>query len=651
MPHLDRLFDYEVPQALAAAALPGARVRVRLAGRLVDGFIIERAATSERDLQPLRSVHGPAVLTPAIAALCRAVADRYAGTLADVLRSAVPPRHARAERAAAVAAGGVEAGRGAPAPPPGVPVPSPATAAAWARYAGGTQLLERIGGADPVRALVVTGPAEATEQRLAELVRAVRDRGAGVLIVAADAAEVRRIADGLVTHAGLCVARLLAEDGPEVRYRTFLSVLDGRAQVVVGTRTAVFAPVRDLAAIIIWDDADEAHAEPHSPGWHAREVAALRSAAEGISLVLAGPSASLEGARMAATGWLAPVALPRAVLRAAMPRVQVAVDLTRGDPARATDRIPSAALEVLRAGVAQGPVLVSVPRAGYLPALACQQCRELARCPACSRVLRAEGPDRRPTCLGHGPLDGWLCAVCGDSRVRAVVVGVRRTAEEFGRALPGVPVLMSSGSSPTRSLGAHRGLVVATPGTEPDPGQHLYAALVILDVAAALSRPGLRVAEEVLRRWFLAAALVRPATQGGRVLVVGDADVREVQALVRWDPRGYALRELDERRGLALPPAVRVAQLSGPALETAALADAVCEQLGDAVLRRSGPLSVRSTDPGPGGEPQDQEVVWLLAVSLADGPRLSAALQAQQSLRSARRAPVVTVRMDPVRLR
>ena len=64
VPHLDRVFDYEVPEKLAAAAQPGVRVRVRLAGRLVDGFVLERVETSERELQPLSSVHGPAVLTP-----------------------------------------------------------------------------------------------------------------------------------------------------------------------------------------------------------------------------------------------------------------------------------------------------------------------------------------------------------------------------------------------------------------------------------------------------------------------------------------------------------------------------------------------------------------------------------------------------------
>jgi primosomal protein N' (replication factor Y) len=349
---------------------------------------------------------------------------------------------------------------------------------------------------------------------------------------------------------------------------------------------------------------------------------------------------SLEAERMAQAGWLHRVGLTRAVVRSRMPRVQVAADLTRGDPDRALMRVPSVVLETLREGVGSGPVLVSVPRTGYLPMLACQGCREPVRCPDCAQPMSATGPERVPRCTRHGGEPAWRCPICGSGQVRAVVVGVRRTAEEFGRAIPGVPVVSSSGADPVRVLEPARGVVVATPGAEPDPGPAGYAALAVLDVGAALSRPGLRVPEEVLRRWLGAATLVRPAASGGRVVVVGEGDAREVQALVRWDPSGYAARALEERRMLHLPPAVRIAQLTGPGLPAGELAEEVATELGTRILRRSGPLAG-----------QDEEVTWLLAVSIGDGPVLSAALQRAQALRSARRAPVVTVRMDPVALR
>ncbi len=655
LPHLDRLFDYSVPVTLDEGAQPGARVRVRLAGRLVDGFVVERVEHSDHPLQPLVSVHGPPVLTEEIRALCRAVADRYAGTLADVLRSAVPPRHARAERAASARAtsgevstgsargtagsDGAGAGIGADGLRPSATAQDPAPA--WDAYQGGAELLAGLGGADPARALWICGPGEDPGARLAELAGVVLDRNRSVLIVVPDAADVTRFATAL-TAAGLTVATQTAEDGPERRYRTFLGALRGTTRVLVGTRTSIFAPMADLGAIVVWGDGEDSMAEQHAPGWHTREVAALRSAQSGAGLVLAGPGVTLETARMAGADWLAVVALPRAGVRERMPLVQVSADLLRGDPARG-GRLPEEVTGVLRAGLAHGPVLVLVPRVGYLPGLACQTCREPAVCPVCDHALMATAKDRVPACPAHGPIPGWRCPRCGADRLRATAVGARRTAEELGRALPGVPVIVSTGESPVRSLARAPSLVVATAGAVPDPGPAGYAALAILDVTAALARPGSRVGEEVLRRWLESASLVRSAAQGGRVVVVGPADLREVQALVRWDPLGYAQRELAERRELGLPPAVRVAVLTGAPTATAELADQVCAELGRVVLRRSGPL------PGsPLGEPDT--TVYVLTAALADGPALTHSLALAKSVRSARKAPVVTVRMDPPEL-
>ncbi|MFT4263109.1 MAG: primosome assembly protein PriA, partial [Nocardioides sp.] len=104
--HLDRIFDYAVPAALDEAAVPGVRVKARFGSQDVDGFLIARSDRSDHAdtggrLAPLRRVVGTdAVLTPEIAELVAAVAHRYAGTRADLLRLAVPPRHAATERVA-----------------------------------------------------------------------------------------------------------------------------------------------------------------------------------------------------------------------------------------------------------------------------------------------------------------------------------------------------------------------------------------------------------------------------------------------------------------------------------------------------------------------------------------------------------------------
>ena len=221
-------------------------------------------------------------------------------------------------------------------------------------------------------------------------------------------------------------------------------------------------------------------------------------------------------------------------------------------------------------------MLVQVPRRGYLPSLSCQDCRRPARCTVCAGPLgaaRPAGPAGLPLVRpGRDRLQPARPAAA--HRLRSSVVGARRTAEELGRAFPGVPVERSGRRHGARHASPPgRAWSSSTPGAEP-VAHGGYAAALLLDAWALLDRPDLRAGEEALRRWLAAAALVRPASEGGRVVLAGaptEVSIPAVEALVRWDPAWFAERELDERRELSLPPAARLAVLTGarPALEAA----------------------------------------------------------------------------------
>ena len=226
LPHLDRPFDYLVPEPLSASAVPGTRVRVRFAGTLVDGWVLERGERSEHTgrMERVAKVLSPhPVLTPEVAGLARAVADRWAGTLADVLRAAVPPRHAAAEKALD-AAGGPE--------PVAVAAP-PAGSGPWSAYTGGAALVARLAdvdvafgaGAPGPRAVWTAGPGEDPVPALAHLVAAASCAGRGVVVVAPDARDVARLDCALTEALGEGRHRVLSADlGPSARYRAFLEV-------------------------------------------------------------------------------------------------------------------------------------------------------------------------------------------------------------------------------------------------------------------------------------------------------------------------------------------------------------------------------------------------------------------------------------------
>ena len=626
--HLDRPFDFLVPEALAATAQPGVRVRVRFAGRLVDGYVVARAAASEHTgrLAFLSKVVSPEpVLAPEVLRLAREIADRYAGKLADVLRLAVPPRHARVEAAAPAA----------PAEPPARPDP-----AGWARYDHGVALLDAVHAGATVRAVWSALPGPTWPDEVARLVVSALAGGRGALVVLPDHRDVTRVDAALTALAGQRAHVVLtAEPGPAERYRRWLRVRRGEVRAVIGTRAAMFAPVHDLGLALVWDDGDDLHAEPRAPYPHVRTVLSLRSTAEGACLVVGGLSRTAEGAALVRSGWARPVAAPREVVRRTAPAVvaDAGADHPSADGVGGA-RLPTAAWRTARQALENGPVLVQVPRAGYLPGLACGSCRAPARCTVCRGPLGSPGGGGVPSCRWcAAPAARWACPSCDGTRLRATVVGSRRTAEELGRAFPRIPVRTSGSSGDVlATVGPEPALVVATPGAEP-VAEGGYAAALLLDGWALLSRPDLRAAEEALRRWTAAAALVRPAPEGGTVVVLAEASTPAVQALVRWDQPGFADRELGERAALRLPPDARMASLTGPP-------DALAGFLAAAAL----PVEAEVLGPVPAGTDQER---FLVRAPGAAWRATVEALKAAAGVRSAHKdAGSVRLQVDPLEI-
>jgi primosomal protein N' (replication factor Y) len=739
--HLDRPFDYLVPQRLAASAVPGCRVRVRFAGQLTGGYLLERVAASEHRgrLAYLERVVSPEpVLSPEIAALAREVADRYAGTLADVLRLAIPPRHAGAETADGPPGGHLPPGTGdsqPPVPEPGSglhpepvrePRPGPQSGprqvslpelrpgrqseprqeslpeprqeslpelrpgsqsephlgprpepGPWARYPAGPAFLAALAQGRAPRAVWSALPGPHWPDEIATAAAAAVSAGRGALIVVPDARDLGLIDRALSRALGpgqhVCLSAGL---GPAERYRRWLAVARGTVRVAAGTRAAMFAPVRDLGLVVIWDDGDDLHAEPRAPYPHAREVLALRAHRAGAGALIGGFARTAEAASLINVGWAAAITAARPTVRGCAPQIQAAgadAELARDEAARSA-RMPSLALRTARAGLARGPVLVQVPRRGYVTAVACENCRAPGRCAFCGGPLALEAGGGPARCRWCGRADPrWQCPACGGMRVRALVSGAGRTAEELGRAFPGTPVVVSGGATVVAEVPASPALVVATPGAEPraDGG---YAAAVLLDGWVLLGRPSLRAAEEALRRWLNAAALVRPGASGGAVAVVAEAGMPAVQALIRWDPVTHAERELAEREALRFPPAVRMAALTGQDRAVAGfLAAAVLPPeagvLGPIELDTGAPeqdrhkvtasagetVGVNEDNEFSGDSEADEalgpEVRVLVRVPRSASMPLAAALRAAQAARSARKDPgPVRVQLDPAEL-
>ncbi|MBV9488062.1 MAG: primosomal protein N', partial [Frankiaceae bacterium] len=339
LPHLDRSFDYLVTEAQSEAAVAGVRCRVRFAGQLVDAIVLDRVDASEHEgrLSFVERVLGSEpVLTPEIAALAREVAGRWAGSLADVVRLAVPPRHAAAEKL-------VRRPPQDPPPPPDLD--------ALDRYDGGAAVLSELATGTPRRSwTMLPGP---WPDELATAVRAAAAAGRGVVTVVPDARDVARLdaAFNTALGPGRHVA-LTADLGPAERYRRFLAVSRGEVRVVVGTRAAIWAPVHDLGLLVVWDDGDDLLAEPRAPYPNVRDIAILRAHRANAGLLLAGHAMTAEVAQLVESQWAGTLEPSQAARRRDLPQVRATGDddALADDAAARAARLPTLAWRAAREG-------------------------------------------------------------------------------------------------------------------------------------------------------------------------------------------------------------------------------------------------------------------------------------------------------------
>ncbi|MEH0059879.1 primosomal protein N' [Auritidibacter ignavus] len=589
VPHLDRLFDYLIPPDLDAPAQPGVKVKVRFGHQTMAGWLVERTDTisTRATLTPIRTVVSALpVLTEDIYRLATTVAADYAGTVADVLRAAIPPRVAKLERQWAQDHGTVREPVW-PEHPEQTDQESPTVD--WTVFPGWEGLFAEPSPEDTATSFALSLPSSFgawdSMALLADAATRTLARQQSSILVVPDLKDLdrleRRVADRVGQHH---YARLDSRQGPTQRYRSFLQILAGHRHVVIGTRSAIWAPVHQLGLVAVYQDADDQLTEPRAPYHQVAHVARRRTGATAETtaparLLLVSPSRSTATQYLVETGQARDISPERHTRHRLAPRVVSTADSfhARRDHMGPHARLPGLAWQAAREGLdgtrtqgVGGPVLVQVHRAGFIPGVFCTRCHAPARCPNCTGPLsftdRMAAASGELACRWCGARHrDYRCINCGNSRLRAGARGVDRTADELGRAFPQVPVISSSADHMVASITDEPALVVATPGSEPvAPGG--YATALLLDGDAQLQREGLMVPEMVMSHWMQAATLVRSASDGG--LVVVTATHQEiVGALVRMNPVSFASRTLADRAELGFPPITQVAEVTGTSAE------------------------------------------------------------------------------------
>ena len=559
LPQLDHLFDYAVPADLEHDLRVGQRVRVpfRSRDRKTFGYVIEFAERSDfgGELAPIADiVTRVPLLDPPVWRLARAVADRAGGSAGDILRLAIPTRQVRVEKQHLAAAESA-AKKADDADPESADPGAVDTAEAPVEHGIAETLLTgaRISltashGLERLHTGEWVGGWAAS---LARTAIAVHRLGRSAVIVAPDYRDLDQLRDALSALGHDGAVRVDSRQSNGERYAGFLRALDTTPRIVIGNRSAVYAPAHDLGAILVWDDGDPVLAEPLAPYVHARDAALVRAEQSGAGLLFAGHTRSAEVQRLVDLGYVAAQQHPPRRARIVHADASMTPDAFAG-------RVPEFAARTIREGLRSGPVLVQVATPGYAPVAVCGACGDRARCTACSGPIgfRVVG---RASCRWCGEYaSDWRCRTCDGRTLEERGMGSGRTVEQFERQFSGARVILSDGEHVRERVDARPALVVATRGAEPLAAGG-YRAVVLLDADRLLSLETLRASEDCLRWWENAAAMTAP----DGVCLMASGGGPAVRAFVTGRTEEWLRGEVRDRRALRYPPAVRVASVSG----------------------------------------------------------------------------------------
>jgi primosomal protein N' (replication factor Y) len=721
VPRLD-LLTYRVPEALAGRVEPGMRVRVPLGRQTRTGVVAGFAASPPAgELRSLLDVLDVDPILPAdLLELCRWTARYYLASLAEVIATIVPtalpdaaqervvrltrrlgpeeetallrraPARAAAYRALNASPGGELTGETAraagissatlralvasgiavradrPVPLEIVPPPEPAPALTPGQRDAVSTLAAALAAGTSASFLLhgITGSGK-TEVFLTAAA-AARAAGRDVVILVPEIALTHQLVERVRGRFGADVAVLHSGLGPRARWEEWRRVRRGLARVVVGARSAVFAPVARLGLVVVDEEHDPAYKQEEGLRYNARDLAVVRARLAGGIAVLASATPSAESWLAASDGRHTLLVLAERPTAQPLPAVEI-VDL-RGRPRTAAGpRLLSEELRVaLEANLARGEqTLVFLNRRGFATYLQCAACGSAASCPHCSVTLtwhRRAGALVCHHCHHHRPAPRE-CPACGAGTLEAFGVGTEQIEATLQACYP-LATVQRLDRDAARRAGAQRGILRAWRAGTTDilvgtqmvskghdvPGVTLVAVLL---ADLSLNVPDFRAAERTFQLLVQVAGRAGRGAAPGRVLVQTFRPGHpSIEAAARHDHAAFMVGELERRRALGYPPFTRLVNLRLDGREPAAV-ERAARELAARSRRRSRELGLEDEavlGPAPAALARVRgRWRWQVLLRGADVPKLRALARAARGHAPALgRAHVrLTIDVDP----
>ena len=592
---LEGIYDYLVPEIFEESAVTGTKVLVEFGSGKAEGLVVGRKDKSDQTqkLKPILDLTSPSgMVSETVISHIEMVRNRFGGSFWTVLNSAVPSRVAKEEKLINSAASTNESSS----------FDSPELRELIGRADFG-QLLSKQRLKWGINFPIATDP----NWFLLEIVK-LRAQVSQILLIVPDEKDISTLSAVLANHFGDQIIELGSHLSKSFRYRNFLKTRYMTPKVIISTRSGVFAPLEKNATVIVLSDLDSSHYELHSPGWNTRDVTLLRD--HFTSLIFISPSHSLEIARLIEIGWL-----------------EKKLYKQKNTQRFLTNENGNSYVSSIKKGISNGNVLVSVSEKGYANLFLCSKCRNTANC-ECGGKLQIDGSKKIPKCyLCQTEYKNWKCSFCADNRPFVIAKGIERTAEEIGRAIPKIAILVSSGNKQISSVPSGRHIVVSTAGSEPNG---VYSSIVMLDGEKIFNRPSLRAEELAKFHWF---SLLSKASNSAEIFLSLPNHHPSVQCLLKGDSLANAASELSSRDKAKLPPFYRVAVVVGDKPEISKFAENLRN---DKTYEITGPITIDS-----------YQSKLLIRVKLAEGSLLVDLLDDVIKVQALKRRKIFSIRFDP----
>lgn len=335
-----------------------------------------------------------------------------------------------------------------------------------------------------------------------------------------------------------------------MRKRNSQEIVEGRVANVLGTRSAIFAPMNPIEEIIVVDDWSEHFFEQRTPFWNLREVAFSRAKIEGSALFFLSSSTSIELAQQIRKGQVHQV---RQLRLPALTRPRVRCS-------------PHSYLELARKALRDGPVLITVAEKNFSSLFLCGKCRSIAKCECGGRIIMP-ARDVFVCSLCSSSYSQWRCRECDSSAYVMLKSGIERTMEEIRKSISNTPISLSIAGKEIERIEDEKRIVISTSGMEPIAPEG-YAAIILLNGEELASRPFVRAEEELLQRWFKTLQLLK---KSGEIFLSLPNQHRISQAIIAGSPFKYLDSELKEREELGLPPSKQVMKIESKSENLSAL--------------------------------------------------------------------------------